>query len=451
MTPSAAPLPPLVSRSRPAVGHLLEFLRSPERLLWRGNREHGLLFRLRVLGEQAVVVLGAEHNRWFFKETDRDLAIDSAYPFFADMFSQDFYYFGGPEEYERQRDIILPKFRGGQLENYVTVMDDETQKWIESLGDSGEFDLTSELGPLVMRIAARSFLGPNFATEVKDFFTDFRLFSGGMGYVPQWIPLPSLIRSRSAGKRLKTSLTAMIHRRRETPLDPPDFLQMLAESQYAEGVPVPDDVLVNLILLLTWAGHETTTGALSWTLADLLGSPTDLARARTEADAAVAAGRLTMASTRGMGFLEDCVYESERMHPVAYIMARRAATDIELDGYRIPEGTYVFTSPWVTHRLADDYPEPDTYRPARYSDPNGKALRQRLIGFGGGIHRCLGVHFAKLEMQIILARMLAAFDLELVNGPPEPVSSGTSTKWPESPCVVRYRVRSSVREELPVI
>ncbi len=65
---------------------------------------------------------------------------------------------------------------------------------------------------------------------------------------------------------------------------------------------------------------------------------------------------------------------------------------------------------------------------------------RELIGFGAGVHRCLGVHFAYLEMTVVLTQILRRYDLQLVDPDPQPVP-GIKTKWPQTPCRVRYRAR----------
>ncbi|TWP46001.1 cytochrome P450 [Lentzea tibetensis] len=437
-------IPPTVSGARPVIGHGAEFFSAPERLIWRGYTEHGGLFSLSLPGVRSVVLLGAERNRFFYSETDKALSIRAAYPFFKRMFSPEFYVFAGVEEYHRQREIVVPRFQGRQLESYVAAMERETERFIDGLGTEGEFDLVDELGPLVMRIAARCFLGADFASRMdRDFFEEFRRFSGGMGFLlPGWLPLPRLVRSRRSRDRLRAVLGDMIRERRRNPVRPVDFLQTLAESRYSDGEPVPDLVLVNLVLLLTWAGHETTAGHISWAVADLLGSPDDLLRVRAESELAVAGGSIELADTKVLAHLDNCLHESERLHPVAYIQARKAAEDFEMDGYRVPKGTLVFSCPAVSHRLPDEHARPDSYWPDRYArGREGKQERQSLIGFGGGVHRCTGVHFAYLEMKVILARLFTRFDFDLLDGAPKPVR-GMKTKWPESPCRVRYRARS---------
>lgn len=65
----------------------------------------------------------------------------------------------------------------------------------------------------------------------------------------------------------------------------------------------------------------------------------------------------------------------------------------------------------------------------------------KLIGFGGGVHRCLGVHFAYLEMKVILTLLLRRYELRLLDPNPKPIP-GAKTKWPASPCRVAYRLRT---------
>ncbi|OLB64458.1 MAG: cytochrome P450 [Actinobacteria bacterium 13_2_20CM_2_72_6] len=431
--------PPLLSGARPIVGHIPEFMRDPIATLARGHREQGDVFGLRIGPKPTVVLLGPEHNRFFFAETDKRLSIRSAYPFFMRMFDDEFYFMGAPDEYRRQRALVLPRFQGRQLNGYITAMAAQTRDVERQLGDSGEFDLIGTLGPLVMRIAAHAFLGPELGSRLgMDFFERFRRFSGGMEQiVPLWVPIPRLVRARRARDDLRRLVGDMIRERRARPVDPPDFLQTLTEARYEDGEPVPDLVLINLILMLTWAGHETTAGHVSWAFIDLLRHPEELSRVRAEQNAVLdGTDEPDLKAINRLTYLDWALHETERLHPVAYAIGRSAAETFEYQGYEIRRGTNVMISPAVSHRLPEIYPEPDEFRPARFeSDPRGM---HGLAGFGGGVHRCLGVHFAYLEMKVIIAMLLRDYDLELVDPDPQPIP-GTKTKWPQSPCRVRYR------------
>ncbi len=202
---------------------------------------------------------------------------------------------------------------------------------------------------------------------------------------------------------------------------------------------MPDLVRINLILMIIWAGHETTTGHVSWALIDLLRHPRDLDRVRAEQREVLGgAAPAGIREINELRLLDRAVHETERLHPVAFILARIADQSFEVDGYRVSEGSMILVSPAVAHRLPGPYPQPDEYRPDRFlHDPRGM---RDLIGFGGGVHRCLGVHFAYLEMKVILTLLLQRYQLELIDPDPQPIP-GQKTKWPQSPCRVRYQAQ----------
>ncbi|WP_084529242.1 cytochrome P450 [Nocardia crassostreae] len=291
-----------------------------------------------------------------------------------------------------------------------------------------------------MNIAALSFLGDRFTAEMgDDVFGRFRWFSKQMTFVPRFVPTVGKILGARAGASLKADLTAMITRRREQPFDEPDFLQTLAAATYSDGSAVPDEVLVNLVLLLLWAGHESTTGHLSWAVIEVLRHPELFERARAEADE-LGDGPLDLEAVKRLRFIDACIHESERLYPIAPVLLRKATADVDLDGYTIRAGTQVLTSPRVNHLLPEEHDAPEVFDPGRYLGPDAKHERAKLMGFGGGVHKCLGTRFAKLEMAIILARLLRSYDLELTTGTPKP-DIGNKSRWPAAPCRVAYRAR----------
>ncbi|MDE2436753.1 MAG: cytochrome P450 [Sphingomonadales bacterium] len=443
---ASAPLP-LLDGGTPLIGHLAQFFRDPVAVLKRGYRSKGRLFALNLMGRTMNVMLGPEHNRFFFEETDKLLSIRESMPFFLKMFSPDFYSFAEMDEYLRQRAIIMPRFKAASMKQYVPVMTEETMALVGRLGDEGEFDLIPTLGPVVMDIAAHSFMGREFHEKLGHRFFDlFRDFSAGMEFVlPLWLPTPKMIRSQRAKKKLHAILQDWIDKRRAAPLDPPDFFQTMIETKYPDGRPVADETIRHLILLLVWAGHETTAGQVSWALADLLQNPDYLATIRTEL-AAVLGGSdgsdLSWEQAIAMEKMDLSLRETERLHPVAFILSRKATQDIERDGYRIRKGDFVLLAPSVTHRMEETFRDPDRFDPERFNpaNPDAQIESNSLIGFGGGVHRCAGVNFARMEMKVVLAILLQHYEMELIDEV-RPIS-GAGTYWPAQPCRVRYRKRA---------
>ena len=442
---ATAPLP-MLDGGAPLIGHLAQFFRDPVAVLRRGYVSRGRLFAFNLMGRRMNVMLGPEHNRFFFEETDKLLSIRESMPFFLKMFSPEFYSFAEMDEYLRQRAIIMPRFKAASMKHYVGVMAEESLNLVARLGEAGEFDLIPTLGPLVMDIAAHSFMGREFHEQLgHEFFELFRDFSGGMEFVlPLWLPTPRMIRSQRAKKRLHAILQQWIEKRRAAPLDPPDFFQTMIETKYPDGRAVPDEIIRHLILLLVWAGHETTAGQVSWALADILQNPGfqgvlrgELASVLGSSDGADLGWEQCVAMTK----MDLALRETERLHPVAFLLSRKATQDIEREGYTIRKGEFVLLAPSVTHRMTETFTNPDAYDPERFNPENPAAQIESnsLIGFGGGMHRCAGVNFARMEMKVVLAILLQHYDMELIDEA-RPIA-GAGTYWPAQPCRVRYRKR----------
>ncbi len=443
---TARTAPPILGGTSPVIGHLAAFFRDPVALLKRGYAEKGSIFALSIGGRRMNVMLGPDNNRFFFEETDKLLSIRESMPFFLKMFSPDFYSFAEMEEYLRQRAVIMPRFKAAAMKQYVGIMAEETLGLVDHLGESGEFDLIPTLGPLVMDIAAHSFMGREFHDKLgPEFFELFRDFSGGMEFVlPLWLPTPKMIRSQRAKKKLHRILQQWIEKRRAAPLDPPDFFQGMVETCYPDGRPIPDELIRHLILLLVWAGHETTAGQVSWALADLIQNISYQQVIRSEVGAVLGGSDgkdMGWEQAIAMTKMDLALRETERLHPVAFILSRKANASFERGGYHIEKGDFVLLAPSVSHRMTETWRDPDAYNPERFNAEHADAQIESnsLVGFGGGMHRCAGVNFARMEMKVIVAILLQNYDMELLDEV-RPIS-GAGTMWPAQPCRVRYRKR----------
>lgn len=404
-------LPPVVSGAR-LLGHTWEFLRDPDDLVRRGHTEHGRTFSLRLPGGPGVVLLGQDNAEFFHAESDAlRLSIRDAYRFLRHMFRGNTYWLAEHEEYLRQRAVLAPQFCGGRVARHVEEMDRRTNALIDSLPQTGTFELPEVLGPLVIEIATSLFLGDDAASRFRRLLTEFRAFADGMDPVlPGWLPAPHLLRSHRARDRLRRITSALVAERRAIPAEEPDFLELMANA------PLRDDLLVDLMVMLVWVGHETTTGHLCWALIDLLRHPDALNRV-----------------TEDEAFLGRALQESARLHPVTAVLARRATVDIPHETFVIPRGALVMLHPGVSHRDAAVFSDPDEYRPDRFLTEPASALQ----AFGGGIHRCLGERFAQLEMKVVLTRLVQRLDMRLLD--PDPVAvKGHRSHWPRRPCRVAY-------------
>ena len=170
-------------------------------------------------------------------------------------------------------------------------------------------------------------------------------------------------------------------------------------------------------ITLLLAGHETTALALSWTWYLLARHPEVERILGAELEATLGGRPPSLGDLPALRYTEAVVLESMRLYPPAYAFGREAVADCVLGGYPVPAGTTLFMSPWVIHRDARFYHEPERFAPERWLDGLADRLpRFAYLPFGGGPRICIGNRFAMMEAVLILATMARQFRLELAPG-----------------------------------
>jgi len=436
--------PPVVSGGLPLLGHAAEFGKDRGALLRRGYKEHGNLFTIKLGPQNVAVLVGPENQRVFFMETDKKLNIATPYKFLRATFGE-VLFIANHDEYLRQRPFTVQAFRREKMAQYLEVMCRETQKWLDTLGETGEVEIVEATGRLAQSIAGSALMGDRFQAEAGREFWDLYadLGRGLDALLPPNLPLPKFWRRDRAKARMAAILEPILDERRTHPEQYDDFLQDFVNARYADNdEPMSDDVLLNLMLALMFAGHETTAGQAAWNVILLLKHPEYLALVREEIDRVVSPGEPIDGKTlHALTHLNYAVTETERLYPSADILLRDVDEEIEVGGYRIPAGWKVQVAADLGHRLPEVFAAPEQYDPLRYTPERAedKADRFTLIGFGGGGHKCLGMNFANNEMAIIAAMLLRQYDLELVTHNTG-VSRSLGASRPE-PTVIRYRRR----------
>lgn len=114
-------------------------------------------------------------------------------------------------------------------------------------------------------------------------------------------------------------------------------------------------------------------------------------------------------------YLEQVVKEVLRMYPPAARLSRIAREPFEWNGYAFHTGDIIMYSPYVSHHMPEQFPEPEVFRPERFDPLHGeKHTPGAFIPFGAGPRTCLGAPFAMMELKTVLAMILQHFRLDLI-------------------------------------
>lgn len=195
---------------------------------------------------------------------------------------------------------------------------------------------------------------------------------------------------------------------------PGDLLgQLVAHSGYS------DDLIRDQLLTMLIAGHDTSTALLAWVLALIGMHPEAMAAMRAEVDEVLTSHDLppTVEEINRLAFTDQVIKETLRLYPPIHVGNRRAAVDVNVQGYDVPAGTRVMYSIYLSHRDKNHWEDPDQFCPARFDrQQDSDRPPFTYVPFGGGPRNCIGAAFAQVESKVVLARLLQTFDFELLNG-----------------------------------
>ena len=453
MTPST-PLKDVrrVSGGEDEHGHLEEFRTDPIALMQRVRDECGDVGSFQLADKQVILLTGAEANEFFFRAADEDLDQAQAYPFMTPIFGKGVVFDASPER--RKEMLHNSALRGDHMKSHAATIEREVLRAIENWGATGEIELLDFFSELTIYTSTACLIGRKFRDQLDSRFANYyHLLERGtdpLCYVDPYLPIESF-RIRDEAREDLVGLVEEIMKQRIA--NPPqekserDMLDVLVSIPDEDGRPrFTADEITGMFISLMFAGHHTSSGTSSWTLIELMRNPDIYAEVRNELDELYADGQeVSFHALRQIPKLENVIKETLRLHPPLIILMRVAQGEFEVQGYPIHQGDFVATSPAISNRIPQDFPEPDAFDPDRYEKPREEDVLQRWtwIPFGAGRHRCVGAAFATIQIKAIFSVLLREYDFEMIQ-PPESYRNDHSKMVVQlaRPALVRYRKRT---------
>lgn len=206
----------------------------------------------------------------------------------------------------------------------------------------------------------------------------------------------------------RTILTAIIEDRKQSGKRENDLLDMLLDARYEDGNAMSHEQLVDEILILFTAGHETTSNALTFTAELLARNPEVQEKILSEVDAARENSEDLMSFLKRCRYTQCVVEEGMRLYPPAYFIDRVNLEDDEFEGKSYARGSSLLFSIFEIHRNPELWEEPEKFLPERFLD--GKY--SHYYPFGAGPRKCIGNNFAMYEMVITLAELISRYRIK---------------------------------------
>jgi len=310
--------------------------------------------------------------------------------------------------WRRQRRMMQPAFHRRVLDRFTELLHDVNAKfatrWAARAATHEAVNVGDEVSELILEIVLKSI-----------FSTDLDRLEREVGGNPFEVVAKQQNRDLKFAFRFR-SLTKLvgelIERRRREPLEHFDFLDMLMAARDRDtDAPMSNKEMIDEVMTLIVAGHETTASALTSAWYLLSGHPDAVARLEAEADAATGA-TLGLDAAESLSFAHQVLQESLRLYPPGWLFTRRSIEADEIGGFPIGPRTDVFISPYLLHRHPVFWSEPEEFRPERFAAGDAEARDKfAYIPFSVGPRHCIGENLAMFEMLVHLKTMTQQFRL----------------------------------------
>lgn len=448
--------PPLVTASTvvrvPVVGVIAEFLKNPNEMMKRCYKDYGQVFTIPIFHKRITFLIGPEAQALFFKSNDDVLSQDECYHFMTAVFGPGVVYDAPRKKRQMQFQTMANGLRTSRMKTYIAKIQQETLQYLNENwnDDSGTIDLYKSLSELTILTASRCLHGDDVREHMfKDLQTLYHDLDEGLTPLTTiWSTAPTARHAKrdKARKELIKLFGKVIKERRAHPerSDGTDILSLFMDIEYKDGTPVTEEEVTGLLIALLFAGQHTSCVTGTWTMLLLLHNPKVLNRVMEEQKDSADKDTLELEDVQKMSLLHNCMRESLRLCPTFIMLLRQVMKDttVTVNGvtHHIPKDDIVAVSPTVSMRLPTTFENPDEFDPDRYTAPREEHKKPyAYLGFGGGMHSCMGQVFAYVQVKTILSVILKRYELTPESSKLPDIGYNDMVVGPKGNCNVQYK------------
>ncbi|MFS8009089.1 putative cytochrome P450 [Helianthus anomalus] len=412
----------------PFLGETLAFLRAnwdgvPERFVQERVEKYGspLVFKTSLLGDRMAVLCGHAGNKFLFGNENKLVAVSWPLPV-RKLFGRCLITIRG-DEAKWMRKMLL-SYLGPEAfaTHYAATMDAVTHRHIEvHWQGKEEVNAFQTVKLYAFELACRLFLSLEEPNHIAKLASLFNIFMKGIIELPINFPGTRFYSSKKAAAAIRTELMLIIKARRVEleegkASSSQDLLSHLLTSSDENGRYLTENDIANNILVLLFAGHDTSAVSITLLLKCLGEHPNvydKVLKEQIEISNAKEAGELLKwEDIQKMKYSWNVVSEVMRLTPPVVGAYREALVDIEYAGYTIPKGWKLHWSGSHTHKEEANFEDPTRFDPSRFEGAGPRPFT--FVPFGGGPRMCLGKEFARLQVLVFLHNIVTNFKWDLL-------------------------------------
>ncbi|MFE0022731.1 cytochrome P450 [Amycolatopsis sp. NPDC059021] len=392
----------------PLVGHVPEMMRFGIEFGLRRYEMYGPVSFMGGFGRRIVALSGPEATQIALVNKDKAFS-QEGWRFFIENFFERGLMLLDFGEHHLHRRIMQQAFTRPRLSGYVDQMGPTLREGVTSWSGRSRPRLYWALKQLTLDVATRVFMdmrGPDDAARINRAF--IAAVRAGSAIVRYPVPGGRWAAGLHGRKVLERYFAENLPAKRKG--DGDDLFSALCHATTEDGDRFTDTDIVNHMIFLMMAAHDTSTITSSAMVYFLAKFPEWQERARAES---LALGDTVpgIEALEGLETLDLVMKEALRLVAPVPSMARKTVKDTEVLGHYLPAGSLIGVSPTVNHFSPGCWTDPMRFDPERFAEPRREDRSHRFawMPFGGGAHKCIGLHFGSLEVKALLHEMLRAY------------------------------------------
>lgn len=320
------------------------------------------------------------------------------------------------EEWKFQRKLIQPAFHRKNLYTLLDFMVEAIDKELERIEVDKTIDIFPIFNDLAFKVVVKSLFSDAINSEeisrlqhITEETQKMLVKELRQPYKKWWFLLSGELKANlKLSKDARTLLSTIIKRREASAQKDKDLLDMLMALRYEDGSKMGEEQLIDEILILFIAGHETTSNALSFTI-QLIGQKQEVqdklvSEIKSLEDASL------FDILKESKYTQHVIEESMRLFPPVYFIDRQNIEEDSFKGFTIPKHTTLLFSVHQIHRNAENWEESSKFYPERFMQ--SRSVSDFYFPFGAGPRKCIGNNFAMYEIILTLHQLLKKFKIE---------------------------------------
>jgi len=400
----------------PYFGESLKTIWHMDKMVEDHYQRWGEVSRIKMLHQRGVLILGVDNYQRIYLDKDQNFSAEMG---FAESIGQ--FYNGGLlmkdfDEHKVLRRLLQTAFKNEAMMGYTPQMNPIMAEHLKDVDKQANFQFFPFIKQTLLDVGAKVFIGEEDrekTSKLNQAFLDIN--DGLLGQIRKEIPGTRYYKGKQGERYLRNYFAAEIPKRRGS--DKKDMVTFMCNEKTEAGTYYPDDMIIPQAAFLLFAAHDTTTSALNHIMYYTSIYPEWQEKVRQES-LALNKPFLEFEDLDKLPTLDRIFNECLRLRPSVAFLARRTINECEIGGHRIPADTMLFLTPIHNHRDPQYWTNPEQFDPDRFLPERAEQKGHSFCfhPFGGGAHKCIGMHFATMLVKTFMHQVVMNYEYSLPAG-----------------------------------